>query len=410
MGQIGYSSGFAFESSFGPGNHELFIPWVAGGFAHFWRDRATWDTLDFQGPVIYGSGQISSLAVHEGDYSSGDNDPHRNFEMLVVEGGHVAHWFRSNVPPFTWTRSGYLPGINDAVSCALCRTHEKKDQNNNDVHNTLYAIVALQSGGLVGLFRDLNFTWGSVFPWQEAPDTVHWTPIAGVFQGVGWAQGTFGTTEVDFDDARGSNFPLLIAINGAGVCETRDTDRNAYVAEANGESWSLPTNIGPGLRGRPCAIQSDRGRRHPVIGPNKQGNYELIAPNVAGGFHHFWSDNNNTDSSGFFVRVWNDGGIVGAEKYDELCVFQSGDEDKAQYQTPPLQVFAWRRHQSWVHQFWQNHTDTGFEWRGPLTIGNRYTGLSLRAAMQTKGLDPSRGLRWIQPPVESVRAFMGFDI
>ena len=409
MGQIGYSSGFAFESSFGPGNHELFIPWAAGGFAHYWRDRASWDTLHFQGPVLYGSGPIISLAVHEGDYSSGDNDPHRNFEMLVVDDGRIAHWFRSNAPPFPWARSGYLPGITDAVSCALCRTHERKDQDGNPVHNVLYAIVTLKGGGLVGLYRDRAFVWGEVFSWKESPDTVNWSEIAGNFQGVGWALGTVGTIYVNFDDARGSGDPLLVTTTDPGDVQTHDADPSPYVAEPDGDEWSLPTAVGSGLRGRPCAIQSDRGRRKPIIGPNKQGHYELVAPRADGGFHHFWSDNNQFDSSGFFERVWNDGGVVGVGKYDEVCVFQSGDQDIAQYQTPPLQVFAWRRHQTWVHQFWQLDTDAGFEWRGPLTIGDRYTGPSLKTAMQMKGLNPGLGLRWIRPPVDSVRAFMGFD-
>lgn len=409
MGQIGYSSGFAFESSFGPGNHELFIPWVAGGFAHFWRDRSTWDTLHFQGPVIYGSGQLTSLAVHEGDYSSGDNDPHRNFEMLVVENGRVAHWFRSNVTPFPWTRSGYLPGIADAVACALCRTHERKDLNGNPVHNILYAIVALRSGGLVGVIRDETLAWGELFSWKESPDTVNWAPIAGNFQGVGWALGTVGTLYVDFDDARGSGDSLLVATTDAGLGQTHDERGNRYAAEPDGDAWAVSKAVGEGLSGRPSAIQSDRGRRKPIIGPNKQGNYEFVVPRAGGGFHHFWSDNNRFDSSGFFQRVWNDGGVIGVEKYDEICVFQSGDQDIAQYNTPPLQVFAWRRHQTWVHQFWQLDTDAGVEWRGPLTIGNRYAGPSLKTAMKSKGLDPRLGLRWIRPTVDSVRAFIGLN-
>ncbi len=61
MGQIGYSSGFGFQSTYGTwhSNFEVYLPWPDGGFfAQFWHDGVKWN-----GPVVIAGRPLTSVAA-----------------------------------------------------------------------------------------------------------------------------------------------------------------------------------------------------------------------------------------------------------------------------------------------------------------------------------------------------------
>ena len=381
MGQIGYSSGFAFQSSFGTWqNRELFIPWPSGGIAHFWYD-SKWN-----GPAIIGSDKVTSLAVWESHHQSVSNGDHGNFELMAVVGNKLVHWWRENGDGFQWHRGVELPLVTSADSsrkASVTFGHTPLfDPKKYPVK--FYAIVTEPEQGLRVFSRNpetLQWNNGERMTQLPANATEMGSleePITGHYTGLGWALGTVGDTNTEFEHMTIGR-AAFVATREDGTLICHDDENQMYIAGSQGlpnatinftRRWHKGQVVGAGAKGRPCILQTDRGYRGAILfivawfSPPRHGNYELFAPAVDGGVLHFWRDNNEGD------KFWRSAGKIGHEHYDEVSAFQDVNETEGD-ETARIHLFAWRRGEKWVHHFEQLHRADGFHWRGPFTIGER---------------------------------------
>ncbi|WTX01006.1 DUF3892 domain-containing protein (plasmid) [Streptomycetaceae bacterium NBC_01309] len=346
---MGFAAGFAQQTSFGPGNIEVFIPWPGGGVGHYWFDRAEqrWNS-----PVVFGDGYVfSSVSWHEGDFQTHDNDDHFNFEMVAVEGGKVVHWWRENQDPFTWHRNRELPPAPTVPICAVIGRYHDLETPPDDYHETTQAYAALADGRVHAYFGNGDHWSGTSGekalsadqpggPTRPEPGT-----LSGGFTGVGWARGTCGSGYADFDDSR-DGFQILVGVKTDGTFHSYERNK--------------VQRIGDGVRGRPAVIQSDRGRSYPALGADMHGQYEAFAPAREGGIRHYWRANGAYDSFTPGDYQWHLAATVGTELYDEVSVIQLRDEDQPDGDlTPPLWVFGRIHGQPWVDVFQQRHLRTG---------------------------------------------------
>lgn len=361
VGQVGFGGGFAQQTTFGPGNVEVFFPWPDGGFAQYWYERATgvW-----HGPVIcvpVSHGRMSSVSWHEGDYQTHDGD-HNNFELVAVESGRTVHYFRENAAPLRWSRGADRlgGGLTDATGAVLGRTHRNGDP---PAHEDLEVYTTLAGGGIYREWRDaFTGSWAGR-PHREfirghstgIPEFFETRQITGLFSGVGWARGTVHTSEADFGDSyNGEHIVVAVGADGSFTAFDQEQPRQ---------------HIGTGVRGRPCVIQTDRGRRYPVFGPDDHGHYEAFAPARAGGIKHFWRPNPGNLAEE--PSAWTEAAVVGSDLYDEVSVVQLRDEDTPDGdETAPLWLFARVDGQTWVDLFQQRHSRSGFRWERLATIGD----------------------------------------
>ncbi|MER7244799.1 hypothetical protein [Kribbella sp. NPDC000426] len=363
MGQIGLSSGFAQQGSYGPGNWELVIPWPDGGFAAFYRDDSGW-----HGPLVVtppASPVVRSLAFMEGDYQSESNGDHQNFELIAVEGGKLVHWWRDNAEPFAWHRGAELPGITTAGGVTLGRSHwGVPPKQTHPVHEAMLVTAQLSGGGVLSFEMPRQI--------GNNPPPLVWTQAGTVdypeqlFEGLGWAFGAVGSTDPDWDES--TRYASFVSAIRLAVRSDGNLLSYEWFHDGTGQQMNEnPGYVGTGVRGRPAVLESDRGynRSWPGSAQWHHGHYEAFAPAAGGGVTHFWRA--NEDGIG---EAWNLGATVGRLVYDEVSAFQSRDEEKnLNDSTAPLQVFARIDGERWVHHFTHRDLESGFEWRGPFKIG-----------------------------------------
>lgn len=364
-GQIGYSSGFAFQSTYGSGNYEVFIPWPEGGMAHYWYDGS------WHGPVRFGSGSVVSVSAIEGDWRHRDNGDHRNFELLALtrEDGasRLRAWWRENVAPFNWHRGEDLSGTQGYVSFTLGKGVPWQLRP-----RYLITYGAHHQGGIrLNTLLDTKWSSNEVVD-DAAPGDVYGTqnrrPITRRPMGMGWVHGTVGSANPDTFLERAGR-PALVYTLPNNVLAFQEV---VEWEQPGKRALYTPERVGERVSGRPTILQSSRGysdgTQLPIVvyfDPPKHGNYEVFAPSVDGGVAHFWRDNNGNSDE----RRWKSAGVVGEDHYDEVAAFQNirmrdGDE------TGRINLFAWKRGAKWFGHFIQTHSGDGqFRWDGPEIVG-----------------------------------------
>jgi hypothetical protein len=405
MGQIGYSSGFAFQSSFSEGNLEVFIPWDPSGFAHYFSD----DSETWSGPVIrgMGAGRIKSLAVWESGYRTFEDSDHGNFELLALQSHRLVHWHRDNDDPLEWHIHPEVPNSLRYNALALCRTHhlfhDPEDYPENP--ETFYALAAKHENGLrIHQRSTKSFEWdiGETVTQMGPQDTelsggAGEEPIQGHYVGLGWVLGTVGDTRVNFHESNLAQAAFVATrSDGLLICHedeaqffhvtTGDPLNSGSPSSSDGmgatrtalRRWQRPqiiwrpqqfgNDLLVGAAGRPCIIQSDRGYNGPsapfvaTFDPPTHGNYEVFVSSKTGGIVHFWRDNSNND------KKWESGGAIGTDRYDEVAAVQDRNMRDGDV-TGRIHVFGWKRGCTWVDHFVHSDREDGSSWDGPKRIG-----------------------------------------
>ncbi|MCT9820796.1 hypothetical protein N3K63_10925 [Microbacterium sp. W1N] len=345
-----------------------------------------------------------SLSWVEGDYSTGSNHGHYNYEMLCVEDHGLSYWFRENVAPFTWHLITNLMNaagreqVDAWASVALARSHNafhRSGEPKNEDHEYLSAFVT--APGLANiplLLRDpeRGDTWSTSAATEfSGGGKQGYPPISGKqienrlgFLGAGWARGTVGTPSSDFSDFRedktgyADGDDIMVVVRGDGLFVAYEERRTMQI-------------IGAGLRGVPSVIETDRGAGSRPLQWDDHGNYEAFAARRNGGIAHFWRAN-PAQQHEQLTSVWKLGATFGSELYDEISAVQvSDDQTPAQDKSGSVWVFARVHGETWVDVFIQRNTaDDDFAWSQSTTLGHKPESRIYRVDCIETAFDPKK--------------------
>src|SRR3954454_24351811 len=89
------SSGFLVQGNFGAvGNFQLVVPSTNGGLRHYWRNNNA-AGFPWVGPEFFGSGFAGGASIIQSNFGTGLG----NFEVILAEGGRLAHYWREDPSP-----------------------------------------------------------------------------------------------------------------------------------------------------------------------------------------------------------------------------------------------------------------------------------------------------------------------
>lgn len=362
-------SGFLIQSTFGGGDHknfEVIVPNPDGGMTHYWRDNEHGAQWKRGGDFGAGRGLVESVSFIEGDYQTDDNSGHYNFELVALRNGSLEHWARENADPFRWF--GPTP-ITDALFVAggvslVMGGYKYRDNNGDVMHDDLY----VASGST---FRQLGLWKRKDDPFGQDGGRV-WTPAEIVDQ-LGMTTGTsmivsrYASGDVDPNSFDTYEIQHLIAAcrdDELVIFRSEGHFIGAQVPPQPPFRWK-PYGVGRGYRGKPSLIQSRFGLREPVFGAPHYGNYELVAPMLAGGIAHFWRDNGDTRHVTLYddLSVWAEPHAFAQEYvYDEVSLIQS--DYSLHGNNFDFELVARRRGMRGF-DFWWREDASPFRWFGP---------------------------------------------
>lgn len=310
------------------------LPRVAGWGETFWVRTSQPD-------------RIRRIAVIRAGTATHGWDGDQRFVGCVYRREGTTEWFMVKAPPNTAiapTGPYMLVAINDQGVPSRGRFIRLAPpprgssalvQSSFGVRGNFELVTPREGGGLNFQWRN-NDTPG--FPWS-APTPVG--PAGGVVASI----------------------PSILQSNFGGNLEVaaRIGNRMAFYWRAGG-TWNGPALFGaPGVSGNPAMIQSNFGGR---------GNFELVVPLTAGGFAHYWRNN---DAPGL---PWAGPTVVGQPQgnVDALCLLQSAFGDPGN-----LEVIA--RYGNRLALWWRN-SGPPWAWAGPYFF---FTGAAgLPAMVQSK--------------------------
>jgi hypothetical protein len=235
-------SGFLIQSTFGRiGNFEVVVPRRGGGLKHHWRDNDSLG-LPWRAPAGFGSGSVTGTSLIQGSFGG-------NFELVTVEGGRIAHYWREGAPPFIWS-APFRFGSGVSGRPALI-------QGTFGSPGNFEVVVPRQGGGLVHYWRDNN---DPGLPWSGPTRFGR-----GNVSGAGLIHGGFG-----------QNLEV-VAVEGNRLAHYWREGEPPF-------GWSDPFYFGDGVTGSPGFAQGTFGQA---------GNFEVVVPRQGGGLAHYWRNNDD---------------------------------------------------------------------------------------------------------------------
>lgn len=238
-------------------NFELVYRTNGGSLHHYFFDQnsKTWND----------GGTFGANILDEAGFIQGNYGAPGNFEVVVMTtGGKLAHWWRTNGPPWTWSNSAIF-GSN--IICS----GPSLVQSNYGMQGNL-ELVAVTSAGQMQHF------------WRDDDHGLVWN--AGATFGSGYdsnpymIEGQYGATT----ERSVANFELVIAKGGRVDHWWRD---NA----GGGMNWNYSTSFGHDVARVVALLESSFGF-----------NLEVIVLRTDGMLQHYWRDGGG----------WHEGAVIGA--------------------------------------------------------------------------------------------------
>jgi hypothetical protein len=249
------SSGSLVQGNFGAvGNFQLVVPSTNGGLRHYWRDNNA-AGFPWTGPEFFASGFAGGASIIQSNFGVGLG----NFEVILQEGGRLAHYWREDAPPFRWLGPIYFGGGVSGNPAFI--------QDRFGVKGNFDVVVPLQGGGIAHYWRDND---DAAFPWTGP---IVFGQALGQVDAVALIQSTMGNP---------GNLEVVARVDDQLFHLWRDSDPAfTWSAPAPVPLNGLPANTKPS--GIPGLLQGTTG----VI-----GNLELVTPLSTGGIGHLTRDNN----------------------------------------------------------------------------------------------------------------------
>ncbi len=150
--------GCIIQSDFKGGDHGNFEAVVREGanLVHYFKVNTSADTPWQRGAVITGQATGPGCII-QSDFKGGD---HGNFEVVVLEGSNLVHYFKINTSiDSSWQRGAVITGQATGPGCIIQSDFKGGDHGN-------FEVVALEGSNLVHYFK-INTSIDS--PWQRGP-------------------------------------------------------------------------------------------------------------------------------------------------------------------------------------------------------------------------------------------------
>jgi Domain of unknown function (DUF4185) len=326
-----------FRSSIG-GNHHNFETVILQGqdLVHYWRDNGNVAEGWVRGQVIT-SQATGPGCIIQSDFRSGD---HGNFEVIVPEGNNLVHYFHDNGDfASPWRRGQVISTASTGAGSIIESDFRDAEHGNFDVvvlegHNLVHyfhengnvanpwrqAQVISTAATSAGSIIQSNFHSGDHGNFEvvvrEGANLVHYVHDNGNVANL-WQRGqTISTTpgsaarliQSDFHNGDHGNFELLTIEGGQLVHYFHD---NSNVANP----WQRGPTVAGGIGGSSAGfIQSD-------FSSSDHGNFEVVA--LAGNqVQHFFHDNSNV------ALPWRRAQIISPSTRSQKICQLTGDIDQ----------------------------------------------------------------------------------
>jgi len=274
------TSGFLVQGAFGTvGNFQLVVPSTQGGLRHYWRNNNA-AGFPWIGPEFFASGFAGGASIVQSNFGVDLG----NFEVVVQEGGRLAHYWREDQMPFRWLGPIYF--------ATGARGNPAFIQDNFGVKGNFDVVVPQQAGGLAHYWRsndDPAFPWTGPIAFGEA---------LGEVDAVALIQSTIGAP---------GNLEVIARVGDQLFHLWRDSGPAfAWSDPVAIPLIGAPANAKP--VGTPAFIQGTSGAI---------GNLELVTPLSTGGIAHLWRDNN---AAGF---PWSTANVFGSGNVSAVSIVAS---------------------------------------------------------------------------------------
>jgi hypothetical protein len=247
-----------------PANFEAVI--LEGkNLVHYWRDNSNGNKWNRQDVIT--SSATGAGALIQSTYKGNSGAP-GNFEVVVLEGSNLVHYWRDNANGNKWIRQAIITS-NATSPAALIQSSYKS----NPGAPGNFELVVKEGSSLVHYWRDNSN--GNVWHRQDV--------IASGDAGNGpgtLIQSSYGSP---------GNFELLVLEGSSLVHYWRDN--------SNGNVWHRQVVITNNVNGPGSLIQSSYGT------PAHPGNFELIVVQNGHNLDHYWRNNSGGNDWGFTVTV-----------------------------------------------------------------------------------------------------------
>ena len=249
--------GWLIQSTFGQPpkpNFEVVVP-EGGNLIHYYRDNA-----NPAGPWTKGRLVTDGVTGPASFIQSTFGGAHGNFELVVLQGNKLVHYYRDNANPTgPWTRGKDVTDKATGPGTIIQSDFGGAIQGN-------FEVVVQEGSNLVHYYRDNRNPTG---PWYRA--TVITNKASG---GASFLQGEFGKRP-------GGNFELVALEGSSLVHYYRDNTKAS-------SPWVRGQVITNAASGQGAIIQSDFG--------GSIGNFEVVVPEGAS-LVHYYHENMNPASA-----------------------------------------------------------------------------------------------------------------
>ncbi|MBZ5657275.1 MAG: DUF4185 domain-containing protein [Acidobacteriia bacterium] len=279
VGRSASGPAWIIQSNFGSHDHGNFEVVVLEGnnLVHWWHDNSDVNNGWRRGQII------TSLATGPGRIiqSNFGSSEHGNFEVVVLEGTNLVHYFHDNSDVnLPWQRGQTISTRATGPGCIIQSNFGDRERGN-------FEVVVLEGHSLVHYFHDNSDV---NLPWQRGQT------ISGNATGAGCIiQSNFGSSDH-------GNFEVVVPEGSTLVHYFHDnSDVNL--------PWQRAQTIAFNVSGPGCIIQSDFGDR-------AHGNFEVVVlqgNNLA----HWWHDNSDVN------LPWRPGQIISTVASGPGCIIQS---------------------------------------------------------------------------------------
>jgi hypothetical protein len=333
--------GSIIQGSFGSGKHKNFEVVVLEGnnLVHWWHDNSDVDLRWQQGQTI------SVAATGPGCIAKSTLDPWgpKDFEIVVTEltRSVVHYWHHNNNVAQPWWRNGPMPNFaENLVNSADLHQTAKVAQLTGEIDRQTHAPTLSRTEsrfGVVGCDLGQSFEHEGrayfLFGDTNTDNRIRKDPSSAL-DSIGFTSDTDAGNGIKLDFNR--SYPHVDGINQGGFCVPTD-------------GLSVP----PGLSGPGWLIQSDYGGQHK--------NFEAVVMQGSD-LVHYWRDNSDTS------LPWTRGQTITTNVTGPGCIIQSDfGGDHKNFEVVVLQT------NELVH-YWRDNSNSNLSWRRGQTISTNATG------------------------------------